>query len=337
MKRLALLALLLTAAPALAQGERGRWDVRRLALIPTPGYPAHAYVHPQGRIYAGTYDNPSGDTLPSRVFELREDGALLRSWTVRGQDLTGPHGVQVATSARGRLVLLDKSPPRVLVLDRRTGRQTTYATFPAGTVPNYATWGPDGSLYVTDYGNPVLWRVPPRGGPAEEWLRSPMLDGADFGATGMQLMADRSTLIVAVMSGAGLGAGNPSAGRLLKVPIGADGKPGAPSVFWESGPLDSPDGFAIAQSGTVYVTLLLKNQLVAIKPDGSEQDRSPTAGYDAPSSAQFLGNRLIVAQQSYFAGNPDNQAILDVWAGEPGLRRFIPASAGPARRAPRRP
>jgi sugar lactone lactonase YvrE len=321
---------LVAAAPAVAQAPRPRWDTRTFALIPSPGFPAHAYVHPQaGRVYEGTYDNPSGDTQPSRVLEFRSDGELLRSWTVRGQDLSGAHGVQVATSdARGRLVLLDKSPPRALILNRGRRTQRTYASFPAGAVPNYAAWGPDGSLYVTDYENPVLWRIPPGGGTPVAWLRDPALDGQMFGATGLQLMADGRTLLVGMQSGAGLGAGNPTSGRLLKVPIGADGTPGAVSVFWESRPLDGPDGFAIARSGAVYVALLVANQIAMVGPDGAEKDRSPTTGFDSPSSAQFLGDRLMVANQSYFSGDASKQAVLDVWVGEPGLPRPIPKNAG---------
>src|SRR5215210_4782692 len=137
MRRLVLpliaVALLGVVESATAQ-PRARWNTRVLALVPKPGFPAHAYVHPNGRIYAGTYDNPSGDTVPSRVFEYAGGGTLLRSWTVAGQDLSTPHGVQAATSdARGRLVLLDKSPPRALLLAPGSGRQTQYAAFPAGS------------------------------------------------------------------------------------------------------------------------------------------------------------------------------------------------------------
>ena len=87
-------ALLMAPAVALA---RPRGDVRVLALIPRPGYPAlpHVLGH---RIYEGTYDNPFGDSTPSRVFEYTSAGALLRSWTVQGQDLSKPHGVQVAAN-----------------------------------------------------------------------------------------------------------------------------------------------------------------------------------------------------------------------------------------------
>jgi sugar lactone lactonase YvrE len=336
--RLLVLVAALLAFPGVA-GARDKWDTQVLALVPKPGFPAHAYVHPGGRIYAGTYDNPSGDTVPSRVFEYDDAGTLLRSWTVRGQDLSGPHGVQAATSdARGRLVLLDKSPPRALLLSRRTRRQIAYAAFPAGAIPNYAAWGPDGSLYVTDYGQPILWRVPPGGGDPEPWLTDPRLEGDEFGATGLALAADRATLLVAMQSEAGGAAGNPSTGRIWKVPIAAGGKPGPMEQLWESRPVDGPDGFAIARSGAVYVTLLASNQIAMIGADGTEQDRFPqepgtgengsSVPFDSPSSARFLGTRLIVAQQSYFSGDPAHQAILDVEAGEPGLPELIPRNAG---------
>ena len=333
----ALAAVLCLPAAAAA---REKWDTRVLALVPKPGYPAHAYVHPSGRVYAGTYDNPSGDTVPSRVFEYDAAGTLLRSWTVRGQDLSGPHGVQAATSdARGRVVLLDKNPPRALLLSRATGRQIPYAAFPAGAIPNYAAWGPDGSLYVTDYGQPILWRIPPGGGgEPEPWLSDPRLEGDEFGATGLALTADRRALLVAMQSQAGGAAGNPATGRLWKVPIGTDGKPGPMEQFWESRPVDGPDGFAIARSGAIYIALLASNQIAMIGPDGTEQDRFPdqpgtgengtSVPFDSPSSARFLGTRLIVAQQSYFAGDPAHQAILDVEAGERGLPELIPRNAG---------
>jgi sugar lactone lactonase YvrE len=332
------LVLALLAFPGVADA-REKWDTQVLALVPKPGFPAHAYVHPNGRIYAGTYDNPSGDTVASRVFEYDGAGSLLRSWTVSGQDLSGPHGVQAATSdARGRLVLLDKSPPRALLLDRGTGRQTQYASFPAGSIPNYAAWGPDGSLYVTDYGQPILWRVPPGGGEPQAWLTDPRFEGDEFGMTGLALAADRRTLLVAMQSEAGGAAGNPSTGRLWKGPIAAGGKPGEMEQLWESRPVDGPDGFAVARSGAIYITLLATNQIAVIGPDGAERERFPEAPmtgengssvpFDSPSSARFLGTRLIVAQQSYVAGDPAHQAIMDVEAGEPGLSELIPRNAG---------
>jgi sugar lactone lactonase YvrE len=331
--------------PAAAQAERPRWDVRPLATVPPPGYPARAYVAPNGRIYEGTYDNPSGDHVPSRVFEYLADGTLLRSWTVQGQDLSQAHGVQVATSdAQGRLVLLDKAPARVILLDPRTGAQSTYATFadlPAlhdqTPMADYGAWGPDGSLYVTDYQQAVIWRVPPGGGAAEVWLADKRLDGDMFGTAGIALAADHRTLVISQGSSAGLGAGNPSTGRIYTVPIGADGRPGELTQLWESGPAEAPDGLAIAASGRIYVALVspLANQIVAVGADGKEVDRSP-ATFDAPSSAAFLGTSLIVADQSYVNGDPTHMRILDVAVGEPGVPELIPGRKAKAQTKPKK-
>jgi sugar lactone lactonase YvrE len=328
--------LVALAAPVARAGAAPtRWDTRVFALVPRPGFPAMAYVAPNGRVYEGTYDNPAGDHVPSRVFEYDGDGTLLRSWTVAGQDLSAAHGVQVGTiDARGRLILLDKAPPRALTLDPRTGEQELYATFPAGSVPNYAAWGPDGSLYVTDYEGAAIWRIAPGGGPAKPWLADPKLNGGPFGTTGLALAADGRALLVGQQSEAGLAAGNPTTGRLLSVELRPDGTPGAVRQLWESRPFDGPDGFAIARSGHVYVALLLANQIAELGADGRELERFPkTPGtgangspvpFDAPSSVRFLGTRLIVANQSYVTGDATHQAILDVEAGEPGLAEAIP-------------
>ena len=104
--------------------------------------------------------------------------------------------------------------------------------------------------------------------------------------------------------------------------------------LWESGPTDLPDGFAIAGSGKLYVPLAgTANQIAVVAPDGTELERFPNAPgggdngspipFDTPSSARFLGTRLIVANQS-FTGNRDNQALLDVEVTEHGLRELIP-------------
>ena len=330
---LALLVALAAAAPAAA--APARWTTRVFSLIPTPGFPAMAYVAPSGKVYEGTYDNPSGDHVPSRVLEYTDDGTLERSWTILGQDLSQAHGVQVGTvDARGRLFLLDKAPPRVLRLDPRTGVQKTWATFPAGAVPNYAAWGPDNALYVTDYEGATIWRIPAGGGTPQPWLRDDQLNGGPFGTTGIVLTADKRSFLVAQQSEAGGGAGNPSTGRILTVSIGADGKPAGVRSLWESGPAEGPDGFAVARSGAIYVALLVANQIAVIAPDGTERERFPSSPYgggngssvpfDSPSSVRFLGTDVVVANQSYFQGTPANQAILAVAVGETGQPEYIP-------------
>lgn len=333
--------LLSAAGGSETTGERPRWDTQVFSHVPEPGFPASAYVHPNGRVYAGTFTDPAGDDRPSRVFEWSADGTLLRSWTVPGQDVSGDQGVQVATSdAQGRLVLLDRSPSRTLLLDPATGELTPYARFTEAAVPNFAAWGPDGSLFVSDYAQPTLWRVPPGGGEPQVWLTDQRLDGGPFGTTGLRLAGDRSTLLVTQQSSTGLGELNPTTGKLYAVPIGADGRPGPMSMLWESRPADSPDGFAVAESGRIYVANVspTSNQIVVLAPDGRELERFPEAPvtgdngsqvpFDSPSSVAFLGTRAIVANQAYVTGDRDHQALLDVETGEPGLPIFIPPDAG---------
>src|SRR5687768_8923930 len=156
-----------------------------------------------------------------------------------------------------------------------------------------------------------------------------------FGTTGIALAADRRTLIVAQGSSGGLvgSATNPSTGKLYRVPIEANGQPGEMTQLWESGPTELPDGFGIAQSGRIYIALLNANQIAVVAPDGAELERFPAAPggdngsgvpFDSPSSAKFLGTRLMVPNQAYATGDQALQTVLDVETGEPGLPEYVP-------------
>lgn len=335
------LALAVAGAPgvAVAAPEREKWDTRVFSLVPPPGYPAYVHAHSNGRVYAGTYlaRDPRRASTPSKVVEWSAGGTLLRSWTVPGQDLDADHGVQVAhETADGELVLLEISRSRVMTLDTRTGRFRTVARLPEGAVPNFATWGPRG-LYVTDYGDGVIWRVR-RDGRVQEWFRAPELDGvAGFGTTGIRWMKGRRELLVAQQT-LGTGATLPTNGALLRLPVDRRGRPGELSTLWTSAPGDLPDGFGVARSGHVYVALAgLAAQLVELDARGREVARFPEVPlsgdngsevpFDTPSSATFLGTSVLVANQSAVAGEPSHQAILDVEVGERGRPAFVPRRA----------
>jgi sugar lactone lactonase YvrE len=353
----ALAAVLAIATPAAA---RPRGDVRVLALIPAPGFPALPHVM-GGLIYEGTYDNPTGSSLASRVFQYTASGELLDSWTVAGQDTSGSHGVQVAANdARGRLLLLDKTSGRIIRLDPRTGAQALYGSVPdlptcsggaASTpcsqesqdmppFPDYGAWGPDGSLYVSDYDQGVIFRVPPGGGAARVWLSDTRLDGGMFGTACVLMMPNHRTLLFDQASNGDptSGAANVTTGKLYEVSIMAGGKPGAITRLWESGPAEAPDGCQLSRAGHVYIALSgTANQIVEVDASGHELARfgqqftgsdNSTVPFDTPSGLAYLGTELIVANQSYEAGNTANQALLSVETGEPGMPTYVPANAG---------
>ena len=159
----AVLAALLDGAPA-ADAQRARWNTRVFARIQTPGLPGDGVRAPERARVRGHVREPDGHSQRSRVFEYDAGGTLLRSWVVPGQDLSKDHGVQVATSdARGRLVLLDRSPARALLLDTVKGRFTQYATFadlapclPLQTGPDCSpTWATASRRRITGPGGPT--------------------------------------------------------------------------------------------------------------------------------------------------------------------------------------
>ncbi|MDQ6836275.1 MAG: hypothetical protein M3016_08825 [Actinomycetota bacterium] len=332
--------------------------MRVLTHVPAPGFPASSVLGPDGTIYTATFKSFTAptDAGPSKVLAYSASGGLLRSYTVQGQTPGTADAVQVATIDRnGILYLLDQSPARIVKLDTRTGAQSTWATFatlpacpstaPQGCSdgsggnppePDFAAWGPDGSLYVTDYNQALIWRVPPSGGPARVWLTDPSFNGNVVGPAGIQLMPGGHALMVST----GGGGSNPSTGKLYTIPIQADGRPGQLKQIWESAPSEAPDGLALARSGHIYLSLVgpAGNAVVEISGQGSEIARvpaSPAANallpvpFDAPGSVTFSGQNLVVSNESSLNNDSSHWALLEIAVGEPGLAPSLPPPAIP--------
>lgn len=325
--------LAVSASALKRTGAARRGTVSVLALIPTPGFPALPHV------------------MANHIF------------------MNQPHGVQVAANdSRGRLMVLDKTSGRVIRLNPNNGRQTLYSRVPdlptcstaaAGQpcspatqnlapMPDYGAWGPDGSLYVTDYQQAVIWRIPPGGGKARIWLASPNLDGGMFGTACILLMPDHRTLLFDQASNGGLGGatGNPTTGKLYEVPIRADGRPGALKQLWQSGPADAPDGCVLSQAGHIYIALAgASNQIVELSSAGRELARfgqqysganNSSVPFDTPSGLAWHGTDLIIANQAFLDQSTSNMALLSLQTGEHGVPSYVPARAGLAPGRPHR-
>jgi hypothetical protein len=79
------------------------------------------------------------------------------------------------------------------------------------------------------------------------------------------------------------------------------------------------------------------SQIVELDAQGNEITRfgqaytgnnNSSVPFDSPSGVAFLGTGLVIANQSYFADNPSNQALLDLETGEPGAPVYMPQYAG---------
>jgi DNA-binding beta-propeller fold protein YncE len=354
--------LLACAAAAPAAPARPLYDVQVFARVPSPGSPEPVVVAPDRTVYVGTNQAGKGSdadaAAPSRVFAFSPAGKLLRSYVLKGQPLGQDHGIQgIAQDGDGLLYLLDRSAdPRVVVLDPVTGAQRRYASFrdvpacsaagrttdcsatvnDAAAGPDYATFAPDGTLYVTDIDQALIWRVKRGGGKAEVWFTDPRLESV-FGPNGIQFLPGGRTLLF-VNTGSNPQAGNPATGRLYRLPLKPDGRPGTLTQLWESRPLDGPDGFAIGRSGRVYLALAGASQMVVLTQAGDELARFPATPlqnqqqeipFNGPASVAFDGRRLLVTNQGFPEGTPDTWAVLDVWAGETGLPLFRPFVRAP--------
>ncbi len=334
----ALTIVLLGLAPLPGQSagaaERPKWTTKIFAKVPSPGFPAYVHRHTNGRVYAATY--VAHDRQRSRVFEWSARGTLIRSWTVPGQRLGADHGVQVANQTRdGRLVLLETSRRAVMILNIRTGNFRRIATLPKGSVPNYATWGPK-NLFVTDYGQGVVWRVL-RDGRVQRWYAAPELEGAaGFGTTGIVYRPKQHDFLI-TQSTVADGSTLPTNGHLYRLPI-KRGKPGQIESLWTSQPTDLPDGFGIGRSGNIYIAMVgLTAQLVELSSTGEELSRFPEAPFtgdngsrvpfDSPSNATFHGTSVLVANQSAVQEDSSHQVILRVEVGERGMKPHLPHSA----------
>ena len=351
----ALLLALLPIAPLLAAPDRPPLDIQIFATVPEPGQPEGIAVAADGRVFVGTHTSAASTSgPPSKLFEYDAGGQLLGAIAIAGQQLDATHGLTgMAFDGNGILFVLDRAPPRVLMIDPNTGAQAIYATFhevaPCGqggtpgdcsatvtdlaAFPDYLVFAPDGTLYVTDIQQALLWRVPPGGGEAEVWLTDARLEGA-FGPNGIQFLPDGETLLFVQTGSQPPGTTDPGTGVLYTLPVLGDGSPGELATFWAGQqPAEGPDGFALAASGKVYVALAGTNQLMVLSPTGEELARVPATPvenemlpvpFDTPASVAFSGESVLVTNQSYFAGNPDSWVVYDIFAGEPGLPLYQP-------------
>jgi sugar lactone lactonase YvrE len=356
----AVLASIGISTPLASAGptKRAHLDIRLFARVPPPGYPANVAVASDGKVFVGSYTNRPGDTTPSKVFAFSRSGALLRSYVISGQDTSLIHGVTAAAfDGDGKLYVLDQAPPRVLVLDPRSGAQRVYArlhdipmcitaanqagcsptTTDAAASPDFAAFGPDGGLYITDFQQALIWKVNRGGGDARIWYSNPAFDGGPItGPAGIQFEADGRSLVVSVFTNLGAAqATNPTSGKIYALSVDAHGRPGNLRKLWESRPGDMPDGLALARSRDIYVALggPTVNQLAEIAPNGTEIARVPATPienalmpvpFDEPSGVTFGGNRLLVTNLSYLAGNANAWAVYDVFAGEQGVPLYRP-------------
>ncbi|MEK8069344.1 SMP-30/gluconolactonase/LRE family protein [Rhodococcoides navarretei] len=333
------------AAEPLA-GSLDYGQTRDIAVVPLPGQPEGMAVDPEdGSIWSGSNrPNSSAD-----VWHWDADGRLLATYSLTDR-VPAEHGVNgIVLDGDGRVYALDYSGARAVRIDPATGNQSDYATFAnlptcsgaAGIAcepspidrpawPNWATFAPDGTMYVSDLNQATIWKVPAGGGNAEIWYQNSDF-ASIYGVNGMQFdAAGRLNFVVTVslvprVESFGRGVVH----RLSMMP---DGMPGALETVTVTG---QGDGLTIGSSGRIYLPIAnpLYNAVEVVDPDTRSVVASlPTPvesitrsiPYSTPASVAFRGTSLIVSNHGLLAIDPHQWAILELGVGETGLPLHYP-------------
>jgi len=319
------------------------------AAVPLPGHADTSLVLPDGSVLVSTNRGAMGTTGPSKLFRYSARGALLRTYTVAGQNLAGDHGtMSMALDAQGRVYVADYSPPRVLRFDLRTGAQTTYATLPdlpacsgaaavapigcdngipGGLRPDAQPWPDglaflrDGRLLVTDLGQGTVFVVANGGGVGTVWMQGPQLRST-FGPNQPVLTPTGDLLLDVTTSTMPATAGS---GVLYRIALSKAGVPGTVTTLYATRPGEGPDGFALGRSGRVYLPTLVTDRIVVIAPDGTQAASLEAPQFDAPSSVTFVGTDVLVTNLTYFSGDKTHDLVLRVAVGDRGVPALRPA------------
>jgi len=260
-----------------------------------------------------TVDQSSGTFFVGSV----KEGTIYRGKIARPSlEVFSPGGADGRTIATGmffannRLVVAGRQTGLIFVYDTKTGRLISKLDngLRAGqTFLNDTTFAPDGSAYVTDSVNPVLYRVAPtRTGQYElqEFLKfdgTPVVYVNAPGAEGINING-----IVATADGRYLIIGKRNENRLFRVDLKS--REIIP-VNISAGMLNTPDGLFL-QGDTLYVAQNIPKSIAVVKLSSdfsqAELDRTinhPTFAFPT-SVARYKNRLLVVSSQFDTAGSP---------------------------------
>ena len=260
-----------------------------------------------------TVDQSSGTFFVGSV----KEGTIYRGRISRPTlEVFSPGGADGRTIATGmffannRLVVVGRQTGLIFVYNTKTGRlisKLSNGLRTGQTFLNDTTFAPDGSAYVTDSVNPVLYRVAPtRSGQYElqEFLKfegTPVIYVNVPGAAGINVNG-----IVATSDGRYLIIGKRNENMLFRVDLKSRE---IVAVNMPAGMLNTPDGLFL-DGNTLYVAQNLPKSIAVVKlsSDFSQAELERTINHPTfafPTSVARYKNRLLVVSSQFdTAGSP---------------------------------
>jgi len=200
-------------------------------------------------------------------------------------------------------------------IPKEGGRATLFAKDAALPFPNALAFDADGSLWATDSGTGSVFRID-AAGHAERWATGDALTGDKDGCRGQGpgfaigangLVVERDAIYVVNMDRA----------TLVKIPRGAAGRAGTPSVV--AGPdcdaLGGADGLARAPDGAFVVAVNRQNKIVRVTTAGRVETIASGPPFDFPATVAYRGTTLYAtnfALKTASAGQPASPGIVRI-------------------------
>ncbi len=282
----------------------------------------HAVGHRAGAaVYPTTIRLPNGfqpegiatGPGPFAYFGSMADGSIYRADLRTGVGAivnrgSGTQALGLKTDPRGRLFVAGGAGGDARVLDTRTGR--VLASYRLATGPSFINDVilTQGSAWFTDSTNPVLYKLPLRGGrlPSAA-VRIPLTgdlvyqgdpgspDSAGFNANGITPTPDGQGLIVVQSNTGGLFRVDPATGTTRRV-----------NLHGES----LPEGDGLLLSGRTLFAVQNRLDIVAVlrlNPTGTEgrvERRVQDARFALPTTVAAFGSRLYLPNIQFFSPGP---------------------------------
>jgi hypothetical protein len=141
--------------------------------------------------------------------------------------------------------------------------------------------GPDKALYITDTIPGRIFRLPAGATSAELYLEHPTLRGVD-GITFLDGVLYVNNVIF---------------NKFYRIPVSADGKPGAPIDIWMDQPVKGPDGMRAA-NGKLFLAENASGKISALTVNGDKATVTVIKdGLKTPTGVEPAGNVIWIAER----------------------------------------
>jgi hypothetical protein len=215
-------------------------------------------VGEDGNVYVPTFD-PTG-SASAQLFVFNDNGKLLRQVTIAG---SSPAVLGLGFNpVSHQLLVIDFGAGKVLNVDPVGGGSSTFMTVTGNAGLNALTFDRDGSVYVSDSFQGIIWKTGPSGGAGTVWAQDPLLTTTGippFGANGIAFNKGRSTMFVA-------NTGNDTLVQIAVTNSGGTLTAGAVSVLTNS--INGADGIVLDGDDNIWVAANQADEIVVVDPTG---------------------------------------------------------------------